>query len=67
MRDGAEHAGAAPNPLGDADHHPLGEPDLLALLHGWLADDAAVDVVRRVATGLPDATDVAPLLRELAA
>ena len=67
MRDGAEHAGAAPNPLGDADHHPLDAADLLALLQGWLGDDAAVDVVRRVATSLPEAAAVAPLLRELAA
>jgi 2-methylcitrate dehydratase PrpD len=67
MRDGAEHTGAAPNPIGDADHHPLGEADLLALLQGWLGDDDAVALVRRVATDLPGATAVAPLLRELAA
>jgi 2-methylcitrate dehydratase PrpD len=66
-RDGAEHAGEAPNPLGDADHHPLGEADLVALLQGWLGDDDAVALVRRVATDLPGATAVAPLLRELAA
>ena len=67
MRDGAEHAGDAPNPLGDADHHPLTEADLVALLRGWVPDDDAVSTVRRVAAGLPDAAHVAPLLRELAA
>jgi 2-methylcitrate dehydratase PrpD len=67
MRDGAEHAGHAPNPIGDADHHPLGETDLVALLNGWLEDDDAVATVLRVATGLPNADHVAALLRELAA
>ena len=67
MRDGAEHAGAAPNPIGDADHHPLDAAALLTLLQGWLGDDDAVDKVRRVATGLANTDHVAPLLRELAA
>lgn len=67
MRDGAEHVGDAPNPLGDADHHPLGEAHVVALLQGWLGDVDAVQTVHRVATGLPNAAHVAPLLRELAA
>lgn len=56
-----------PNPVGDAAHHPLGEPEILDLLATWLADDAAVAVVRDVAAGLFDAPDVTPLLQRLAA
>jgi 2-methylcitrate dehydratase PrpD len=67
MRDGSEHKGDAPNPIGDADHHPLKEADLLGLLEGWLEDPAAVESVHRVATSLFDAPRVAPVLRELAA
>ena len=66
MRDGAELVGDAPNPIGDADHHPLQEADLLGLLKGWLGNPDAVDSVHRVATSLFDAPRVAPLLRELA-
>ncbi|MEP6629098.1 MAG: hypothetical protein ABJA89_01450, partial [Lapillicoccus sp.] len=57
----------APNPIGDADHHPLAEAGIVALLQGWLDDPDAVERVRRVAAGLPDAPHVAPLLRELTA
>ena len=63
---GAEHVREVPNPIGDAAHHPLDEADVLALLAGWLGDDAALAVVREVAAGLPGAADVAPLLRRLA-
>jgi 2-methylcitrate dehydratase PrpD len=66
MRDGAELVGDAPNPIGDADHHPLQEADLLRLLQGWLGNPDAVDLVHRVATSLFEAPRVAPLLRELA-
>jgi 2-methylcitrate dehydratase PrpD len=55
-----------PNPVGDAAHHPFTEPDVLALLSGWLADEETVAVVREVASGLPEAADVGPLLRRLA-
>jgi len=66
MRDGRTYTGDAPNPIGDADHHPLAEADVVALLQGWLQDPDAVETVQRVAAGLPDAPHVAPLLRELA-
>jgi hypothetical protein len=52
--------------VGDAAHHPFAEPDVLALLSGWLADEETVAVVREVARGLPEAGDVGPLLRRLA-
>ncbi len=55
-----------PNPVGDAAHHPFTEPDVLALLSGWLADEETVAVVREVARGLAGAADVGPLLRRLA-
>jgi 2-methylcitrate dehydratase PrpD len=55
-----------PNPVGDAAHHPFDEPDVIALLSGWLADDEVVTCVREVVAGLPDAIDVGPLLRRLA-
>jgi len=66
MRDGRTYTGDAPNPIGDADHYPLAEADVVALLQGWLQDPDAVETVQRVAAGLPDAPHVAPLLRELA-
>jgi hypothetical protein len=57
--------GDAPNPIGDADHHPLEAADLLGLLQGWLGGPDAVELLHRVATELFDAPHVAPLLREL--
>ena len=66
MRDGAELVGDAPNPMGDADYHPLQEADLLGLLQGWLGNPDAMESVHRIATSLFDAPRVAPLLRELA-
>ena len=65
MRDGSEHMGYAPNPIGDADHHPLEEGDLLGLLQGWLGSSDAVESLHGVATELFDTPHVAPLLREL--
>ncbi len=55
-----------PNPVGDADHHPLAEADVLALLDGWLDDDATTAAVRHVAAELPDAVEVTSLLQGLA-
>jgi 2-methylcitrate dehydratase PrpD len=63
---GREHVRQVPNPIGDAAHHPFAEADVLALLSDWLGDDALVTEVREVATGLPRAADVGPLLRRLA-
>jgi 2-methylcitrate dehydratase PrpD len=63
---GREHVREVPNPVGDADHHPLGEAEVLELLSGWLGDDATVAAIRAVAAGLPAAADAGALLRELA-
>lgn len=58
-----------PNPVGDADHHPLDEDDVLALLRGWLDDDGpgdqVVDRLRAAVAELPGSDDVGPLLRGL--
>jgi 2-methylcitrate dehydratase PrpD len=54
-----------PNPVGDADHHPLDEGDVVALLHGWLSDDVTVATVRAVSAQLADADDATPLLQRL--
>lgn len=63
---GGEHSLEVPNPVGDADHHPLDEAAVVELLAGWLQDDATVDAVRRTVAALPGAADVGPLLRGLA-
>lgn len=65
-KDGSQYTGEAPNPIGDADHHPLAKAEIVALLQGWLQDSDAVATVQRVAAALPDAPHVSPLLRELA-
>lgn len=54
-----------PNPVGDADHHPLDEAAVVALLRGWLDDDAVVDGLRAAVAALPGCDDVGPLLRGL--
>lgn len=54
-----------PNPVGDADHHPLNEAQVLDLLR-TLLDDDAVTTLHEVVTALPTTPDVAPLLARLA-
>jgi 2-methylcitrate dehydratase PrpD len=54
-----------PNPVGDADHHPLDEAAVVALLRGWLGGDEVVDGLRRAVAALPGSDDVGPLLRGL--
>ncbi|WP_460436876.1 MmgE/PrpD family protein, partial [Angustibacter speluncae] len=58
-----------PNPVGDADHHPLDEDDVIALLRGWLDDDGrgdqVVDLLRATVAELPGSDDVGPLLQGL--
>ena len=63
---GRDRSLEVPNPVGDAAHHPLSEPDVLDLLSGWLDDEETVTVVREVVSGLPGAADVGPLLGRLA-
>ncbi len=54
-----------PNPVGDADHHPLDETDVVTMLRGWLGDDDVVDDLRSAVAALPGSDDVGPLLRGL--
>jgi hypothetical protein len=55
-----------PNPVGDAAHHPFGEPEVLDLLATLLGDPHAVATVRDVVAELPGADDAAPILARLA-
>ncbi|MGY1721482.1 MmgE/PrpD family protein [Blastococcus sp. SYSU DS0533] len=63
---GRELSIEVPNPVGDAAHHPFAEEDVLAKLAALLGDGGVLATVREVASGLPDAPDVAPLLGRLA-
>ncbi len=54
-----------PNPVGDADHHPLDEAAVVDLLTGWLGGPDAVHAVQDVVAAMPGAGDVRPLLRGL--
>ena len=65
-RTGTEHIAMVTNPVGDADHHPLDEADVMQLLAAWVDDDAALAVVSRVAGDLAEAPDVKTLINELA-
>ena len=62
---GAELTAEVPNPIGDAEHHPLDETQVLDLLR-TLLDDEAVTTLHEVVTALPTTQDVAPLLARLA-
>ncbi|MFB4319231.1 MmgE/PrpD family protein [Actinomadura sp. 21ATH] len=56
-----------PNPVGDADHHPFGEDDLIGLLEGWLPERPGfVGTAVRVARELPGMERVGAALRTLA-
>ena len=60
-----ELTAVVPNPVGDADYHPLDEAQVLSLL-GTLLDADTVTTVHEVVTALPMTPDVAPLLARLA-
>lgn len=64
--DGRILSAEAPNPVGDADHHPFGRQEILAKIDGLLegAETSALDVAA-VVDQLPEASDVAPLLARL--
>jgi 2-methylcitrate dehydratase PrpD len=67
LRDGRELAAEVSNPVGDADHRPLGLDDIRSKLDGLLAGvglDAAV--LEKVVTALPVAGEASELLAELA-
>lgn len=64
---GAQYVHEVPNPVGDVDHHPLSEADVLALLSGLLGDGTMLGRLRDCAAGLPEARGVSELLGSLAA
>jgi 2-methylcitrate dehydratase PrpD len=57
----------APHPVGDSAHHPFTDETLSSFLGGLLDDDGLVEALRRLCRELPEADDVGPLLRGLAA
>ncbi|GAB3564983.1 MmgE/PrpD family protein [Amycolatopsis endophytica] len=65
--DGTTLASEVPNPVGDADHHPLSEPDLVAMLKTWLPrQPGLVDRAVAVSHELPGLPRVGDALRGLA-
>ncbi|SFP98441.1 2-methylcitrate dehydratase PrpD [Actinomadura madurae] len=67
LDDGTTRTREVPNPVGDADHDPLGEQDVLALLKGWLPGRAGlVDRAAALARALPALAHVGEPLRGLA-
>ena len=63
--DGQDHAGAAaPNPIGDHDHFPLGPADVRAKLTRLLGTETA-EQVTAVVTGLAGTSDVVTALARL--
>jgi 2-methylcitrate dehydratase PrpD len=63
--DGSTLTAEAPNPIGDADHHPFGHAEVAAKLAALIGDAAAEELASTVAA-LPAAEDVTPLLEALA-
>jgi 2-methylcitrate dehydratase PrpD len=63
----SEHVLEVPNPIGDSAYHPLGEPEVLSLLHSLLPDTTAVETIRSVVNELPSSHEARPLLQQLAA
>ncbi|WIV54128.1 MmgE/PrpD family protein [Amycolatopsis nalaikhensis] len=63
--DGTSLTREVPNPVGDADHHPLTEPDLVGMLETWLPA-AVVDRAAALGRDLPGLPRVGAALRELA-
>ncbi|SHG70540.1 2-methylcitrate dehydratase PrpD [Jatrophihabitans endophyticus] len=60
--DGRTLVHEVPNPVGDADHHPLDADDVAALFAQLLADPATLPRLREQAYGLATAPSVRPLL-----
>ncbi len=63
----SEHVVDVPNPIGDSAYHPMGESEILSLLHSLLGDSAAVETIRSVVNALPSSQETMPLLQQLAA
>jgi 2-methylcitrate dehydratase PrpD len=55
-----------PNPIGDSAYHPLGESEVLSLLHSLLPGDGAVETIRSVVKELPSSHEARQLLQQLA-
>jgi 2-methylcitrate dehydratase PrpD len=66
LADGTAHRREVPNPVGDADHQPLDEAGLLAVLGGWLPATGYLDRAAATARTLPGAAAVGAPLRALA-
>lgn len=66
LTDGRVLSAEAPNPVGDADHHPFGRPELLSKIEGLLGSEgiSATDLAA-VVDDLPGSPDVAPVLARL--
>ncbi|MGW9478257.1 MmgE/PrpD family protein [Saccharomonospora azurea] len=65
--DGSARTVEVPNPVGDADHHPLIEADVVAMLAAWLPERSAVlEHAVRLAHGLPALPRTGEALRALA-
>ncbi|WP_026406080.1 MmgE/PrpD family protein [Actinomadura rifamycini] len=67
LDDGTRIVREAPNPVGDADHRPLDERDVVRLLHRWLPGGSAlIDRAAGFARDLPALPRVGAPLRGLA-
>jgi hypothetical protein len=56
-----------PNPVGDADHRPFGEAEVVALLEAWLPErPGLIDDAVRTSRELPGMPQVGDALRALA-
>lgn len=64
LDDGSERSREVPNPVGDADHHPLGRDGVRAKLRVLLGA-ADADHIEQVLDRLASASSVRPLLAEL--
>ncbi|HSI92007.1 MAG TPA: MmgE/PrpD family protein [Jiangellaceae bacterium] len=64
LDDGSERSREVPNPVGDADHHPLGRDGVRAKLHALLGA-ADADHIEQVLDRLAGASSVRALLAEL--
>ncbi|MDL4820188.1 MmgE/PrpD family protein [Actinomadura opuntiae] len=67
LDDGTSLTREQPNPVGDADHEPLDEQDVVRMLKAWLPGRGAlVDRAAEVARDLPDLARAGDALRGLA-